>query len=92
MRRLGWALALVGLLLLSNGTPRSGPEIHVQDNQLVDAAGESVRLFGVNRSGTEYTCVVEEGMGAGIFSGPSDDASIAVMASWHINAVRIPLN
>jgi endoglucanase len=92
VRRLGWAVALVGLLLVSNSAPRSRPEIHVRGNQLVGAAGQSLRLFGVNRSGTEYTCVVGEGVGAGIFSGASDEASIAVMASWHINAVRIPLN
>jgi endoglucanase len=92
VRRLGWAFALAGLLLLSNSATRSRPEIHVRHNQLVDATGQSVRLFGVNRSGTEYTCVIGGGIGAGIFRGPSDRASIAVMASWHINAVRIPLN
>ena len=27
-----------------------------------------------------------------MFSGPTDDASIAAIAAWHINAVRVPLN
>jgi hypothetical protein len=29
---------------------------------------------------------------AGIFDGPSDAASVAAMASWGVNAVRVPLN
>jgi hypothetical protein len=67
--------------------------IHVRGNQLVNAAGQQLRLFGVNRSGAEYRCVVEgSSADAGIFSGPTDPASIATMASWHINAVRVPLN
>jgi hypothetical protein len=47
-----------------------------------------VRLLGVNRSGTEYSCQ----QGYGFFDGPSDTASIKAMKSWHINAVRVPLN
>src|SRR5207237_547296 len=47
------------------------------------------QLHGVNRSGTEYACV----QGFGPFDGPSDDASVAAIASWHgVNAVRVPLN
>jgi hypothetical protein len=64
----------------------------VRGNHLVNARGQSVRLFGVNRSGTEYECVIGGTTGAGIFSGPSDQASIAALASWHVNAVRVPLN
>ncbi len=47
-----------------------------------------MRLLGVNRSGTEYSCQ----QGTGIFQGPSDAASIAAIASWNANAVRVPLN
>jgi cellulose synthase/poly-beta-1,6-N-acetylglucosamine synthase-like glycosyltransferase len=65
--------------------------VHVRGNQIVNAAGRRIRLFGVNRSGTEYACVVER-TGIGVFSGPSNAASIAAMASWHINAVRVSLN
>jgi len=45
-------------------------------------------LAGVNRSGTEYACI----QGWGIFDGPNDATSVAAMAAWHVNAVRIPLN
>lgn len=67
------------------GAPLS---VTVSGNRLVDAAGSPVRLQGANRSGTEYACV----QGWGIFSGPVDDAAIAVMTGWGITAVRVPLN
>ncbi len=69
------------------GTPPA-LAVSVVGNQLVDAAGRPLVLHGVNRSGTEYACV----QGWGIFDGPSDDASVAAIASWDANAVRIPLN
>jgi hypothetical protein len=62
--------------------------LHVVGNQIVNAAGQPVRLLGVNRSGTEYACI----QGWGIFSGPSDAASVQAIASWHTTAVRVPLN
>ena len=65
-----------------------GLSVRVQGNHLVDGAGNTIRLLGVNRSGTEYQCVSD----AGIFDGPSDEASVAAMASWNINTVRVPLN
>jgi hypothetical protein len=55
---------------------------------VVDASGNVVQLHGVDRSGTEYACV----QGWGLFDGPSDQASITAMKSWHVNAVRVPLN
>ncbi len=62
--------------------------LRVQGNHLVDGAGQPVRLLGVNRAGSEYACI----QGWGIFEGPTDDAAIAAMKSWRINAVRVPLN
>jgi endoglucanase len=62
--------------------------LHVVGNELLNAAGQAVVLRGVDRSGTEYACV----QGWGIFSGPSDAASIRAIAAWHVNAVRVPLN
>ncbi len=64
------------------------PQLHVSGNQLISASGTRVILRGVNRSGTEFACV----QGNGIFEGPSDQASITAMRTWHINAVRVPLN
>ncbi len=62
--------------------------LHVDGNRLVDARGAVVVLHGVNRSGTEYACL----HGAGMFDGPSDATSVAAMAAWHVNFVRVPLN
>ena len=62
--------------------------LHVVGNRLVDARGQTLHIHGVNRSGTEYSCV----HGVGIFDGPSDARSVKAIASWHVNAVRIPLN
>jgi len=68
--------------------PASAPALHVQGNQLVDSTGHMVQLKGVNRSGTEYACA----QGWGFFDGPSDSASVAAIAAWKTNAVRVPLN
>ena len=62
--------------------------IRIVGNHFVDANDQPMRLLGVNRSGTEYECMD----GRGPFDGPADAPSIAVMASWHVNAVRVPLN
>ena len=62
--------------------------IKVSGNQLVDGYGNVVHLQGVNRSGTEYACI----QGWGIFDGPNSAASVAAMASWHSNVVRVLLN
>lgn len=66
----------------------SAPQLHVSGNELVNASGARVVLHGADRSGTEYSCV----QGNGIFDGPNDQASIATMKSWGVNAVRVPLN
>jgi hypothetical protein len=90
--------ALASVLVLGAGfalLPRASTSaavsitgLHVQGNTIVNSAGQTVRLLGVDRSGTEYACV----QGWGFFDGPSDLASVQAMASWHVNAVRVPLN
>jgi hypothetical protein len=62
--------------------------VAVVGNHLVDATGRTIRLLGVDRSGTEFACV----QGWGIFDGPHSPASVKAMASWGIDAVRVPLN
>jgi|SRR5579862_174234 len=74
------------LFFLLAGSAHAG--IRVSGNRLVNDAGHAVRLLGVNRSGLEYACV----QGWGFSDGPVDAASIASMKTWHIDAVRVPLN
>jgi hypothetical protein len=87
------AVAVSALVVSQVGEARSSaavaaPALHVSGNRLVNAAASAVQLVGVNRSGSEYACV----QGWGFFDGPSDQASVNTIASWHANAVRIPLN
>jgi hypothetical protein len=62
--------------------------LHVKGSRLLDGHDRVVRLQGVNRSGSEYACI----QAGGIFDGPSDARSVAAIAAWHVNVVRIPLN
>ncbi len=66
----------------------SPPTLHVSGTHIVDGNGAVLQLNGVDRSGTEYACI----QGWGIFDGPSDPASVAVIASWHVHIVRVPMN
>jgi endoglucanase len=85
---LALSASMLAPIFSSSGASAGAPlSIGVSGNHLV-SNGTVVRLLGVNRSGTEYACI----QGWGIFDGPNDDASVAAMAAWHINAVRIPLN
>ena len=62
--------------------------LHVVGNAIQDAAGARVVLRGVNRSGSEYACLLDQGN----FDGLVDDRAVKALLSWNINAVRIPLN
>src|SRR2546427_11360959 len=84
-------MLLAGLAVMaapSPGLAASPLPISGSGNHLIKGSGQTIRLLGVNRSGTEYACI----QGWGLFDGPSDATSVAAMAAWHINAVRIPLN
>ena len=85
---LAFVIACGSPSLPSAGAATTPPAVHVVGNELVNASNQPIRLVGMDRSGTEYACV----QGWGIFDGPSDAASVAAMASWHADAVRVPLN
>ncbi len=82
------AAALALMAPSSPGFAAAPLSISVSGNHLINGYGQTIRLLGVNRSGTEYACI----QGWGLFDGPNDATSVAAMASWHINAVRVPLN
>jgi endoglucanase len=71
-----------------DGAASTAPSLHVSGNELVNAHGNRVVLHGVNRAGGEFACV----KGFGIWDGPMGQASVSAIKSWHVNAVRVPLN
>ena len=89
--RIRWVLPLVAALVIMIAAPASGRaalSIKVVGNHFVDGSGRTIRLLGVNHTSSEYGCVD----GFGYDDGHFDNADAAAIASWHANAVRIPLN
>lgn len=84
----GVALAAAGCGSSSSRHPDPPAGLHVSGSRIVAGSGRPIVLHGVNRSGTEYSCIHN----VGIFDGPSNNASVAAIAAWHVNIVRVPLN
>ena len=86
-----WTLGPAGSTT-SGTTPRCTPAnplaVKVAGNHLVNQCGTVVQLRGVDRSGTEYSCVEF----SGIFDGPVDPTALGYVKAWGVNAVRVPLN
>jgi hypothetical protein len=82
------ALLALGLLFVFSGPASAALTVRVLGNHLVDAEQRPLRLLGVDFSGAEYACIQDKG----IWSSPTDRATIEAIASWRVNAVRIPLN
>jgi endoglucanase len=66
----------------------SVPTVRVSGNKLINAEGQTVRLLGVDVSGTEDACVMNRGFGWESLN----DTTAGDVASWDANAVRVPLN
>ena len=67
----------------------TAPDLHRVANKILDRkTGQPVLLKGVAMMGGEYSCVSN----AGIFAGPADITVVKGMASWGINAIRLPMN
>jgi endoglucanase len=77
---------------LASTNPSVPLSIAIDGNHFVNGAGETIRLLGVDRPGTEYAC--EEGWADsdGDDSAVAAAADAAAIASWDANAVRVPLN
>jgi endoglucanase len=69
-------------------TTLESKRLHVMGNKIVDSSSNAVRLLGVNRAGSEYTCTTQ----SKVFDGSTGPSSIAAMLTWNINTVRLPLN
>jgi Cellulase (glycosyl hydrolase family 5) len=107
-RTRSWLVVVPLLALLSAGaawvsrtptTVSAAPAItglKVSGNHLVNSAGQTVTLWGVNRSGGEYSCIPHgspPSVPGSVFDGPVDSNATAAIAGWAgVNAVRVPLN
>jgi len=67
--------------------------LHVEGNKLVDN-GQTVRLLGVDHSGSEYSCINNSGFfDWGAQGGPVPSQQfVGNIVAWHANTVRVPLN
>jgi endoglucanase len=66
--------------------------IAIAGNHFVNGAGQTVRLLGVDRQGTEYACQEGWAYSDGDDTAAAAAADAAAIAAWHANAVRVPLN
>jgi endoglucanase len=93
-----WAIVAAISVLTLCVSPADALKIRVSGNHLVKGrAGHShtIRLIGVNRSGSEYACASDDGQGGhgfGFFQGPVNGRSIEALKTWRVNAVALPLN
>jgi hypothetical protein len=95
--RLFLVVLLAGLSLAVASPASAGDQsaVRVSGHRLVGVDGHTLRLIGVDRSGTEYACAGPDGAGGfgySIFQGPADARSVRALLSWHVNAVALPLN
>lgn len=72
----------------------AAPQLRIVGNRFVNSAGSPIRLFAVHLGTSEYDCVqpLYSPSRKGTFSIPTGDATMTAIASWHANAIRIPLN
>jgi hypothetical protein len=70
--------------------PTAAPALRVSGNRLVDPAGRTVQLRGVNRSSPEVLCQATGR--TSYFLGPVDAASVSAIRAWGANTVRLPVN
>jgi endoglucanase len=91
-----WLVAAIVVALVAPALAAARPQmVGVSGNHLTGVAGKPLRLIGVDRSGTEYSCsgpVAGGGFGYAVFQGPADEGSVKALLSWHVNAVALPLN
>src|SRR5665213_2495142 len=85
----GTAIGRSAVLFNSAPAPPSQLSIRVSGYQLVNNQGVATRLLGVDAGGTEYSCINAPNYNTWP---PLNASEAAAMATWKINAVRIPLN
>jgi endoglucanase len=101
-RLLGVSLALASCMSAGAGTsaaPASPPvlAVAVRGNHLVDAAGNTLQLHGASISGLENTAIQgwasnPDGYNNWGDAGLGAEPDWSLLAAWHMNVVRLPLN
>ncbi|WP_320671548.1 glycoside hydrolase family 5 protein [Patulibacter defluvii] len=87
--------ALAAVLLASGPASAAAPSLAVSGNRLVDStSGSAFVPRGVNWPSFEYACYYGYGYSneAGAESVGPTDQQARLIASWHANVVRVPLN
>jgi aryl-phospho-beta-D-glucosidase BglC (GH1 family) len=69
----------------------------VSNGQLVDSRSNPLRLVGVDIAHLENSCIKNQGFSTGAIGNNNEDnstdtATVVALQSWHVNAVRLPLN
>jgi hypothetical protein len=72
-----------------SGSTNSMNGLHVSGSKILNGAGQTVLIHGVNRMSSEYSCWGGWGFWDG---GTPNQTEINNMKAWNIDAVRIPLN
>lgn len=96
---------LLALLALASSTGAGAasmastpqPAVAVRGNHLIDASGRTLQLRGANISGLENTPIQgwatsSDGYNNWGDSGLGTEPDWSLLAAWHMNAVRLPLN
>ena len=77
------AFAVVCLAVVAPASEaRAQGSVRVSGHRLIGVDGHTLRLIGVDRSGTEYACSAPDGaggLGYDIFQGPVDAASVRAL-------------
>ena len=61
--------------------------IHIVGNKIEDSSGRVLIPRGVDRMGTEYSCLYGH-----TFDGPVDQTAVSAILTWNVGIVRVPLN
>jgi Cellulase (glycosyl hydrolase family 5)/Ricin-type beta-trefoil lectin domain-like len=61
--------------------------LHVVGNKIEDGSGHILTPRGVDRMGTEYSCLT-----GSTFDGPVDQTAVSAILTWDVGIVRVPLN
>ena len=83
--------------LFTPAAQAAAPQIHISGNHFINQFGQVVRLIGVDAGPDLSDACVFPTFGdryrrGGVWGGPADDAAVAAIAVWKVDAVRISLN